>query len=373
MNHEIGVFCPTLNVYGGGEYVALAIANTLAQHNHPVTVFSSTQIAPVEIRNFFGEPLHPKIRTIQQPTRFAPRGLLDFYQTILHSYIAKNKCTTLIDAFSNCVYPWTNVSYIHYPHLNRSAFNPQFPYLSHPRLTQAGTFPEVLLEKNLVDYSKRLVLANSNYTAEEIQRFSGKPVEVLYPPFASKIGEIGKNTTKEPQENLVVTTSRLDENKLLKRIPYIAHQTDSSIHFAVIGRLCSQNTFERLQVLVKKLNLADRVKFYPNASAEQKISLLQRAKLYLHTMVGEHFGISIVEAMALGCVPIVHDSGGMREFVPEQYRYSTIEVAAQKISSEMAAWSPEKSEEAKQIAAGFSLEKFSLRFMTLFNQYFGCN
>ncbi len=47
-------------------------------------------------------------------------------------------------------------------------------------------------------------------------------------------------------------------------------------------------------------------------------------------MEGEHFGISIVEAMALGCLPIVHDSGGMREFVPAQYRYTSIEQAAEK-------------------------------------------
>jgi alpha-1,2-mannosyltransferase len=32
-------------------------------------------------------------------------------------------------------------------------------------------------------------------------------------------------------------------------------------------------------------------------------------------MVGEHFGISVGEAMAAGCVPVVHDSGGPREIV----------------------------------------------------------
>ncbi len=78
------------------------------------------------------------------------------------------------------------------------------------------------------------------------------------------------------------------------------------------------------------MGLTDRVKFYPNASAEQKADLLKRAKLYLHTMEGEHFGISIVEAMAMGCLPIVHDSGGMKEFVPAQFRYLNVEQAAEK-------------------------------------------
>jgi glycosyltransferase involved in cell wall biosynthesis len=370
MAGKIGVFCPTLNVYGGGEFVAIAIANTLAAYNRDVVLFAAQEVSPEAIRNYFGETLNPKIQTIKQPTNFAPRGPIDFYQTIIHSYIAKSKCQTFVDAFSNCVYPWTQVSYIHYPYLNRSAFRSSFPYLSNPRINQAATVPEVILEKNLIDYKKRLIIANSYYTAHEVEAFSKKPVEVIYPPFASNITEIGKTTVKNPEENLVVTTSRLDSNKLLERIPLIAQQTDKSIHFAVIGRLYNQPVLNYLQSVVRKLGVEDRVKFYPNASAQQKIELLKKAKIYLHTMVGEHFGISIVEAMALGCIPIVHDSGGMVEFVPEQYRYQTVTDAAEKIDREMAGWSAPKAEEAKAIADKFSLPNFSQRFMQLFTKFY---
>ncbi len=370
MTSKIGVFCPTLNVYGGGEYVAIAIANTLAEHNREVVLFSADKINPQAIQNYFGEPLNPSIKTLQQPTNFTPRGLADFYQTIIHSYIAKNKCQVFIDAFSNCVYPWTQVSYIHYPYLNRGAFQTEFPYLARPRLNQAGTIPHVILEKNLIDYKKRLIIANSYYTAAEVNSFSHKPVEVVYPPFASYISKIGKDNVKDTQENLVVTTSRLDSNKLLERIPQIAKQTDKNIHYAVIGRLYNQPILTYLQGIVKKLGVEDRVKFYPNASATQKISLLKQAKLYLHTMEGEHFGISIVEAMALGCVPIVHNSGGMKEFVPAKYRYQTPMEAAQKISQELAEWAPDKAEEAKTIADRFSLAHFSENFMRLYSKFF---
>jgi glycosyltransferase involved in cell wall biosynthesis len=371
MPGKIGVFCPTLNVYGGGEFVAIAIANTLAHKNHDVVLFSSDKINPTAIKNYFGETLHPKIQTLKQPTNFTPRGLGDFYQTIIHSYIAKNKCSTFIDAFSNCVYPWTQISYIHFPYLNRFAFNSTFPYLNRPRINQAGTLPHIILEKNLIDYDKHLVLANSHYTAKEIQRYSHKTAEVLYPPFPSTVAELGKEATKNLDENLVVTVSRLDSNKLLERIPKIAAQTSSDIKFAVIGRLCSQPTLNYLEGLVKKSHLEDRVKFYPNASAQQKVELLKEAKIYLHTMEGEHFGISIVEAMAFGCVPIVHDSGGMREFVPAQNRYTTIEQAAQKITSEIADWSPKKCDESTAVASKFSLQSFSEHFMDYFNEYFG--
>jgi glycosyltransferase involved in cell wall biosynthesis len=367
---RIGVFCPTLSVYGGGEFIAVAIANTLAQNNHHVILFTSERVNPKEIKAFFGETLYPSITNITQPTRFPPRELADFYQTIIHSYIAKTKCDAFIDAFSNCVFPWTDISYIHFPYLNTSAFSKEFPYLEKPRIMQAGTLLHVLLEKNLVNYSRHLVLANSHYTADQIRKYQNKTARVLYPPFASTISAIGKDAIKNSHENLVVTTSRFESNKLLERVPYIALQTEKSIKFAVIGRLTNQEVLKKLQNLTKKLDLTDRVKFYPNASAEQKIALLKRAKIYLHTMVGEHFGISIVEAMALGCLPIVHDSGGMREFVPQQYRYESMQEAAAKIDNEIDNWSNDRTDEMKEISERFSISNFSSRFMHLFSSHY---
>ena len=60
MSNKIGVFCPTLNVYGGGEFVAIAIANTLAQNNRDVILFSSDKINPNNIKKYFGETPSPK-------------------------------------------------------------------------------------------------------------------------------------------------------------------------------------------------------------------------------------------------------------------------------------------------------------------------
>lgn len=367
---KVGVFCPTLSVYGGGEFVAVALANALAQNNHEVIIFANHAVDTKAIKHYFGETLSAEIQAIVQPTYFNPRELADFYQTIIHSYIAKSKCNLFLDAFSNCVFPWTDISYIHYPYLNQHAFTKKFPYLASPRIMQAGTVPHVVLEKNLVKYDSRLILANSYYTAQEIQQYSEKTVEVLYPPFSSAISTIGKDAVKNSEEKLVVTVSRLEYNKQLERIPYIAAQTNPDIKFAIVGRLYHKETLQNLQALIRKLNLEDRVYFYPNASAEQKISLLKQAKVYLHPMEGEHFGISIVEAMALGCLPIVHNSGGMKEFVPQHYRYESLREAAEKINLAMAGWMPRDAEKMKQIADQFSLENFSRRFMALFNRYF---
>ncbi|MCL1977745.1 MAG: glycosyltransferase [Candidatus Bathyarchaeota archaeon] len=365
MTKSVSVFCPTLHNYGGGEFVAIALANTLAQNNYDVHFFTTKPVNQKTIKDFFGETLHPKIKSVTQPTNLNVKGILGFYQTIFRSYIAKSKTTLFIDPYSNCIFPWTNVCYIHFPTLNHYTYHNHFPYLLSPHHTEVGALPQVILEKNLANYNNKLVLANSHYTAHEIEVFSGKKVPVLYPPFTSSI----QNISPKEKQNLVVTTSRFEQNKKLENIPKIAAKTNSNIKFAIIGRLYDKTTLDRLQIQTKKLKVNDRVKFYPDLPVTQKLELLASAKIYLHTMIGEHFGISIVEAMASGCIPISHNSGGVVEFVPPENRYETTEQAAHKINSIIADWSENKTIEPKQIAEQFSIKNFSQKFMELFSKY----
>jgi hypothetical protein len=46
-------------------------------------------------------------------------------------------------------------------------------------------------------------------------------------------------------------------------------------------------------------------------------------------MIGEHFGMAVLEAMAGGLIPVVPNEGGVIEFVPQEYQFNTIEHAAQ--------------------------------------------
>jgi glycosyltransferase involved in cell wall biosynthesis len=49
-------------------------------------------------------------------------------------------------------------------------------------------------------------------------------------------------------------------------------------------------------------------------------------------MVGDHFGMAVVEAMAAGLIPVVPTEGGPAEFVPQRYHFATIEQAAEIIT-----------------------------------------
>jgi glycosyltransferase involved in cell wall biosynthesis len=85
--------------------------------------------------------------------------------------------------------------------------------------------------------------------------------------------------------------------------------------------------------------------------------------------MGEHFGVSIAEAMASGCIPIVHDSGGPREFVPETFRFNSVEEAAKKIERAIFEWTPKNAGKPVQMAKVFSEEHFVTRFLKILNSY----
>ena len=77
---------------------------------------------------------------------------------------------------------------------------------------------------------------------------------------------------------------------------------------------------------------ADRyfVSVYQSYQKLMENSNLTRAKVYFHPMIGEHFGMAVVEAMASGLIPVVPNVGGQTEFVPLKYHFSTIEERRQK-------------------------------------------
>jgi glycosyltransferase involved in cell wall biosynthesis len=71
----------------------------------------------------------------------------------------------------------------------------------------------------------------------------------------------------------------------------------------------------------------------PNLPEEDLIKLLSNSRIYVHLMEGEHFGIAPMEALASGCITLVHNSGGSGEFIPEEYRWNTFEHLKTKIAT----------------------------------------
>jgi len=367
---RVGVFHPALDYYGGAEFVAVVMVNTLAKNGYEVELFVNKEIGQKKTKEILGEKISSSVKIVIKPTFIQPRGLLDLYQTIFRSLAFRTKCDTLIDTYSNCLFPWTDICYIHFPFLNRYFFNPRFPYLKSRHLLPVGGLPYAFFEKNISKSEGKLVLANSHFTADAVKEFSKANVKVLYPPVPSTFfNKNPANFVNSPRKSLVVTISRFGQGKGLEMIPYIAKLAEKNIDFAIIGLVQDEKVLQSVLEGVKKFDLSKRVKVLTDASKQDIKRVLKNAKVYLHTMLGEHFGISIVEAMAMGCLPIVHNSGGVKEFVPTEYRYENIHDAARKIEKAIYKWSPRKAQEMIRIAKRFTEENFSREFMKIFKQY----
>ena len=78
-------------------------------------------------------------------------------------------------------------------------------------------------------------------------------------------------------------------------------------------------------------NLPPNYTLKTNLPGPELLKILHDSRIYVHLMEGEHFGIAPVEGLASGCVTIVHNSGGMKEFIPDEFRWETYDDLKEKI------------------------------------------
>jgi len=277
-------------------------------------------------------------------------------------FIAKPLCDILINPHTNDLLPWVDVTYIHYPKqtLLRQKMRKHKPWNYYYK-------PYETVERSLATRtSNSLVITNSFFTANVISQQIGiKPV-VIYPPVFLKNLEISKLTTRK---NIILTISRFSPEKNLEQIPLVASKVDAN--FVILGSMSDVTSYRRVCRLIKKYDVEDKVTIILNSpnNLRVKMELLQKAKVYFHTMPFEPFGISIVEGMKAGCIPVVHDSGGPKEFVPQRWRYKDTEDAVQKIKEALDSWSTLIAKNMETIAYKFREEKFIGDFSGTLDSY----
>lgn len=213
------------------------------------------------------------------------------------------------------------------------------------------------------------VLTNSYFSKKAIKQKLGIQSQVLSPPVDVEPFRTGalwsgrrKNTVLvlsrivpyKKIENAIIIANKLRDNEICDRLIIIGNIYDDD--FVAVGY------FERLVRMVNALDLNDFVSFCINANLETVIENMASAKIYLHTMFGESFGISTVEAMAAGLSPVVPDIGGHTEFVPKQNQYSSLDQAADIISSEIDASCQSQRVKFSRAAGKYSVSNYVCGF-----------
>jgi len=171
------------------------------------------------------------------------------------------------------------------------------------------------------------VVCNSDFTKRNIDRRLGARSVVIYPP----VSPIKKSSTGK--KNIILSVGRF--HPLKKQDVLIeTFRKLSGYELVLAGGLMSADHayMKRLKVAAKNLH----VRIIPNISFAQLTDLYNQARIYWHAAGYretnpermEHFGITTVEAMSAGAIPVVYKAGGLSEIVrdgQDGYLWTTTE------------------------------------------------
>lgn len=171
-------------------------------------------------------------------------------------------------------------------------------------------------------------ICNSHYTKRYIDAKFHVKSFVLYPP-----ANLCENE-REEKENLILTVGRfslMEDGTDFKKIGIMGKAfkefqkkrlKDWKMVIATSVRDEQEKEFEEFRESLKSVH----IEIHKNPSYRQLRNLYAKSKIYWHGAGfgddllkhperAEHFGITTIEAMSFGCIPIVINAGGQKEII----------------------------------------------------------
>jgi glycosyltransferase involved in cell wall biosynthesis len=182
------------------------------------------------------------------------------------------------------------------------------------------------------------VITNSEFSRRAIVNALGLDnIYILSPPIdIETFRNVALMTNGDDDEtnDIILVISRIAPHKKIEnaiKLAKILKDNNVGKAMKIVGNLYYYffDYYSELKQMVLDLGLTDYITFEINASLDKLLSIIRESRVYFNPMIGEHFGISVLEAMAAGLIPVVPNEGGLIEFVPQEYQFNTIEQAAE--------------------------------------------
>lgn len=297
---KIGIYDPYLDDLGGGEKYMLTAAACLSQ-KHDVTIFWDN---PADV------------------TAVARRFSLDL-----------DKCKISANIFSKTISTWQRLQATNAYDALIILSDGSVPLsLSRQLFLHIQQPLSVTSQRSILESFKRSrvsrIFYNSPFTRDKNSGlFTGIPSSIIYPP-------VKHVHVKETKENIILHVGRfrsINESDDFKKhslmLKIFADMIDKGLkgwRFVLAAGVLERDkkAFDTLKESVKMYP----IEFVENSSNNELAHLYAKAKIYWHASgygedlkkhpeLAEHFGISTVEAMSAGVVPVVINAGGQPEIV----------------------------------------------------------
>lgn len=212
-----------------------------------------------------------------------------------------------------------------------------FPTLARTNILHIQV-PLLLDKSSLIEKCKlsmwQVINTNSEFTKKIVSKAWPVHVDYVHSPYVSLPKEITQ-TDVDKKEKIIVHIGRFFRQLHSKRQDMLVDTFKQMIQkypkelkgwkLVLIGGIEDQAYADEVHTQAAKLP----VEFYHQTSRKEILELLQKASIYWHATgyevdqnkhpeKVEHFGISTIEAMAAGCVPVVIHAGGQPEILGKE-------------------------------------------------------
>lgn len=347
---KIAIYSPYLDTFGGGEKYMMTIAETLAA-DHQVEVCLDVHLNDLG-NDYLKNNLQERFNLNLSNVNFI-KAPLGWGASALERSLFLKRYDLLFYLTDGSIF---------YPTSKKNILHIQSPLIGQPAKSLWG---EIKLK------GWDLIIYNSHFTEEHSRKMWPIKSEVVYPPvdvnkiktlkkkkYILSVGRFFGYLKDKKHEILIKAFKELFESGSVK---------GWSLHLAGSAGKGDEDYVETLKDLARGVP----VKFYPNLEYDKLIELYGKSSIYWHASgfgetdptKMEHFGISTVEAMAGGVVPVVIGRGGQREIVVDEksgYLWENLEELKQltiKLTKD-SNLKEKMAKEAMKRAQDFSKEKF---------------
>ena len=336
---RIGIYNEPSGSVGGSEYVVSVLAHALSKRHHVDIIHHNRGLSVDQFVDLSGLDLaNVRLRCVAQENRpdpSSPSGLRNLRRRYLAEVRWHADLSRPYDVFitsTHSVPPFcharTGVILTLFPFHDRISFWPWADdAISGARSLKRQLrrlYSNWVWQKRFDSYRYRLSI--SEYARKWTRARWGIDTDLLYPP-------VDTSFDQSPKENLVLSVGRFStcshSKRQLETMSVFRDMSGTSLQgwsYYSVGGLADHGADHAYFDEVKRIAATCGAQVIPNIPRGELRSLFAKAKIFWHAagyggddgtdpFQAEHFGISTVEAMAAGAVPVVFDKGGQSEIV----------------------------------------------------------